>query len=111
MTLHYLYLGLAILLELVGSSLLKACDGFTRLLPTIACVVAYTVCFYFLSLALRAIPLGIAYAVWSGIGIVCTALISLFVFKQPINFPSMIGIALVIAGVVIMHVFSNSAAS
>lgn len=86
---------------------MKTSDGFTKLLSTAACVVAYVVCFYFLSLALRGIPLGMAYAVWSGIGIVCTTLISIFIFRQPINFPTLIGVGLVIAGVVLMHVYSK----
>lgn len=104
---HYLYLGLAIVFELVGSSFLKLSDGFSKQLHTSVCIIAYVTCFYFLSLALRTIPLGVAYAVWSGIGIVCTALISLFIFKQDISVHSMIGILLVIAGVVVMHAYSK----
>ena len=104
---HYLYLGLAILFELIGSSFLKISDGSTKLLPTAIFLVAYIICFYFLSLALRAIPLGVAYAVWSGVGIVCTTLISVFIFRQSINFPTMIGIGLILAGVVTMHICSK----
>lgn len=104
---HYLYLALAVLFELTGSGCLKISNGYTKLLPTAVCVVAYVVCFYFLSLALRGIPLGMAYAIWSGIGIVCTALISVFIFRQSINFPTMIGIGLILAGVVTMHIYSK----
>lgn len=104
---HYLYLSLAIAFELVGSSCLKLADGFTRPLPTAVAVLAYVVCFYFLSLALRAIPLGVAYAVWSGVGIVCAALISVFIFKQEITLPTVIGIGLIIAGVAVMHLFAK----
>lgn len=105
---HYLYLGLAILFELIGSSFIKLSDGYTKLLPTAAIVVAYVICFYFLSLALRIIPLGVAYALWSGIGIVCTTLISVLIFKQSINLPSIIGICLIIIGVVVMNLFSKT---
>ncbi len=100
---HYLYLGLAIVFELIGSSFIKMSDGYTKPLPTAIFVVAYIICFYFLSLALRNIPLGVAYAVWSGIGIVCTTLISVFIFKQSINVQTMTGIGLILIGVVVMH--------
>lgn len=105
---HYLYLGLAILLELIGTSFIKMSDGFTKLPATAIFVVAYIVSFYFLSLALRVIPLGVAYAVWSGVGIVCTTLISTFIFKQHISLPTVIGIALILVGVVVMRLADHS---
>jgi len=100
---HYLHLALAIIFELIGSSFIKLSDGYTRPLPTAIFVVCYITCFYFLSLALRVIPLGVAYAVWSGIGIVCTTLISLFIFRQTISLQSILGIAIIVVGVVVMQ--------
>ncbi|REC52725.1 QacE family quaternary ammonium compound efflux SMR transporter [Chryseobacterium piscium] len=106
----YVFLSLAIILEVVGSSFMKASHGFTKLLPTVVTVVAYLVCFFFLSQALKSIPLGIAYAIWGGLGIVLTAIISVVVFKQSLDIPAIIGIILIVAGVVVMNFFSKSAA-
>jgi small multidrug resistance pump len=78
---YYLYLALAILFEVTGSSFIKSSDGFTNLLPTVIVVVSYIACFYFLSFALKGIPLGIAYAVWAGSGIIHVTLISVFIFR------------------------------
>ncbi len=106
----YLFLALAIIFEVVGSSFIKASDGFTKLFPTTIVAVAYLICFYFLSLALKTIPLGIAYAIWGGMGIVLTAIISVLVFKQKLDIPAIIGIVLIVAGVVVMNFFSKSTA-
>lgn len=106
----YLFLALAIIFEVVGSSFIKASDGFTKLFPTTIVAVAYLICFYFLSLALKTIPLGIAYAIWGGLGIVLTAIISVLVFKQKLDIPAIIGIVLIVAGVVVMNFFSKSTA-
>ena len=106
---HYVYLGLAIFFEIIGSSFIKVSDGFSKLWPTVVVTVAYLICFYFISLALKTIPLGIAYAIWGGIGIVLTALISVFTFKQPIDFQAIAGIGLIVAGVVIINMFSKTA--
>lgn len=106
---HYFYLGLAILLEVIGSSFIKASDGFTKLLPTCIVAIAYLVCFYFLSLSLKTIPLGTAYAIWAGLGIILTVLVPVFVFKQPIDFPAIAGIALIVGGVFIINFFSKTA--
>lgn len=105
----YLFLGLAITLEVIGSSFLKASDGFSKLIPSLITVVAFCGCFFFLSHALKSIPLGFAYAMWAGLGIVLTALVSVFIFKQSLDLPAILGILLIIAGVVVMNVFSNSA--
>ena len=104
----YLFLGLAIIFEVVGSSFMKASEGFTKWLPSIVVVVAYLICFYFLSLALKSIPLGVAYAIWAGLGIVLTAMVSVFIFKQKLDFPAIIGILFIVIGVVIMNFFSNT---
>ena len=101
----YLFLGLAIIFEVVGSSFMKASEGFTKWLPSIVVVVAYLICFYFLSLALKSIPLGVAYAIWAGLGIVLTAMVSVFIFKQKLDFPAIIGILFIVIGVVIMNFF------
>ena len=104
----YLYLTLAILLEVTGSSFLKASEGFTKWIPTVSMIVAFIGCFYFLSLALKSIPMGMAYAIWAGVGIVLLALISVFVFKQNLDLPAIIGIGFIIVGVLIIHLFSKS---
>jgi small multidrug resistance pump len=105
----YLYLALAILFEVIGSSFMQASDGFSKWLPSTIVVIAYSICFYFFSLALKAIPLGIAYAIWGGLGIVLTALISVVIFKHRLDAPAIIGIVLIVAGVVVMNVFSKTA--
>ena len=105
----YLFLGLAIVLEVIGSSFMKASDGFTKWLPSTIVIVAYITCFYFLSLALKTIPLGVAYAIWAGLGIVLTAIVSIVVFKQKMDFAGIIGIVFIVAGVVIMNFFSKTA--
>ena len=106
----YLFLSLAIVLEVVGSSFMKASDGFSKLLPTAITIVAYIACFFFLPQALKSIPLGIAYAIWGGLGIVLTAIISVVVFKQSLDIPAIIGIILIVTGVIVMNFFSKSAA-
>ncbi|AYO57366.1 MULTISPECIES: DMT family transporter [Weeksellaceae] len=104
----YLYLALAIVLEVLGSSFMKASDGFSKLLPTTITIIAYIACFFFLSQALKSIPLGIAYAIWGGLGIVLTALISVIIFKQSLDLAAIIGIILIVAGVFVMNFFSKS---
>ena len=104
----YLYLALAIVLEVLGSSFMKASDGFSKLLPTTITIIAYIASFFFLSQALKSIPLGIAYAIWGGLGIVLTALISVIIFKQSLDLPAIIGIILIVAGVFVMNFFSKS---
>jgi small multidrug resistance pump len=105
---YYLYLGLAILFEVIGSSFIKSSDGFTKLLPSVIVAVSYLVCFYFLSLALKGIPLSIAYAVWAGLGIILVTLISVFIFKQSIDIPAIAGIALIVLGVLVINLFSKT---
>ncbi|GAA4908572.1 multidrug efflux SMR transporter [Mucilaginibacter defluvii] len=104
----YLFLGLAIVFEVIGSSLLQASHQFTRLLPGIMAVVCYLCCLYFFSSSLKSIPLGVAYAIWGGLGIVLTALVSVFVFRQSLDIPAIIGITMIVGGVIVMNVFSKS---
>lgn len=103
----YIFLSLAIIFEVVGSSFMKSSDGFTKWQPTAIFIAAYITCFYFLSLALKTIPLGTAYAIWAGLGIVLTAGVSVIVFKQKLDSPAIIGIAFIVVGVVIMNFFSK----
>lgn len=105
----YLYLGLAILVEVIATSCLKASEGFTRPWPSVITVLGYVTSFYLLSLTLNSIPVGLAYAIWSGVGLVLISLIGWLVFKQPLDVPAMLGIALIAAGVMVINLFSKSA--
>ena len=104
----YIYLLLAIVAEVVGTSALKASDGFTKWIPTGIVVVGYGVAFYFLSLVLRSIPVGVTYAIWSGLGIVLISLVGYIYFKQPLDLPAIAGMVLIISGVVVINVFSRT---
>lgn len=104
----YLYLTIAIVAEVVGTSAIKASDEFTKLGPSIVVVVAYGIAFYLLSLVLRSIPLGVAYAIWSGVGIALITLIGIFVFRQALDVPAVIGIALIVAGVAVINLYSKA---
>ena len=106
----YLYLALAIVAEVIATSALKASEGFTRLGPSLLVAAGYGVAFYFLSLTLKSVPVGVAYAIWSGAGIVLIALIGWLVLKQPLDLWAMLGMALIVAGVLIMNLLSTSAA-
>lgn len=105
----YLFLALAIIFEVIGSSFIKASNGFTKWLPSTIVVVTYVVAFYCLSLSLKTLPLSIAYAIWAGVGIVLTVLVSVFIFKQPIDLPALVGILFIIIGVLIINYFSRVA--
>ncbi|WP_031499905.1 DMT family transporter [Bryobacter aggregatus] len=107
---NWFYLGIAIVAETTATSALKASEGFTRLLPSIVVGVGYLVSFYCLSLTLRTIPVGIAYAIWSGVGIVLISLIGWFAFGQSLDRPTIIGMGLIVSGVVIMNAFSKPVA-
>lgn len=104
----WVYLGIAIVSEVIASSALRASDGFTRLGPTLALIVGYAVSFYFLSLTLRTIPMGIAYAVWSGVGILLICIVGWLMFGQKLDLPAIIGLSLIVAGVVVLNLFSKS---
>ncbi|MFA5665127.1 multidrug efflux SMR transporter [Castellaniella sp.] len=108
MHISWLYLIIAIMAEVVATSALKASDGFTRLAPSAVTVAGYAIAFYLLALALKAIPVGVAYAVWSGVGIVAIALIGWLAFGQALDAAGVIGIALILAGVLVLNVFSAS---
>ena len=107
---YWLFLFAAIISEVTATSSLKASAGFTKVIPSVIVVVGYGLSFYFLSLVLKAIPIGIAYAVWAGLGIVLLALVGWVFFGQTLDTPALIGIALILAGVIIMNVFSKAVA-
>lgn len=107
---NYLYLALAIVAEVIATSCLKWSEGFTKLVPSIVTVVGYAVAFYFLSLTLRTIPTGIAYAIWSGAGIVLIAAVAWAFQGQKLDAPAIVGMGLIISGVVVMNLFSKAAA-
>lgn len=107
---NWLFLAAAILSEVIATSALKTSDGFTKLWPSVLVVIGYAVAFYFLALTLRAIPVGIAYAVWSGVGIVLISGIGWLAFDQKLDAPAMLGITLIISGVIVLNVFSKSQA-
>ncbi|MDB5749631.1 MAG: multidrug transporter [Ramlibacter sp.] len=104
----YAFLAIAILAEVIATSCLRATEGFTRLLPSVATVVGYAVSFYFLSLTLATIPAGIAYAIWSGVGIVLISSIGWLLYGQSLDVPAIAGMALIVAGVVVINLFSRS---
>ena len=104
-----MYLAVAIVAEVVATSALKASEGFSRLVPSLVVVVGYGIAFFCLSLTLRTIPVGIVYAIWSGVGIVLIALAGYFVFGQVLDAPALIGMGLIVAGVLVINLFSRSA--
>jgi small multidrug resistance pump len=105
---HWLYLGVAILFETIGTTALKASDGMTRAGPAIVVVLAYALSFWLLALVLRVIPVGVAYAIWSGLGVCLIAGIGWVVFGQRLDAPAMLGLGLIIAGILIINIFSTS---
>lgn len=107
---NWVFLFIAIVSETVATSALKSSEGFSRLWPSVLVVAGYSAAFYFLSLTLRTIPVGIAYAIWSGIGVVLIALAGWLIHGQRLDAPALIGIGLIVSGVVVMNVFSSSSA-
>ncbi|ALA44623.1 multidrug efflux SMR transporter [Paenibacillus jamilae] len=101
----YLFLAISIVGELIGTSMLKASEGFTRLYPTLFTIVAFVISFFFISLSLKTLPLNMTYAIWSGVGAVATTLISVLIWKEKINTGSIAGIALIVIGVVVLNLF------
>jgi small multidrug resistance pump len=109
-TMHWLYLGTAIVAEVMATSVLKAADEFTRLIPSLVVLAGYATAFYFLSLTLRTLPLGIAYALWSAVGITLVTVIGWLLYSQSLDAPALLGIGLIVAGVVVIQGFSKSVA-
>lgn len=105
---HYMYLSLAIIGEVIAINALKASNEFSKLLPVTIGIVGYICTFYFLVLALRVIPIGIAYAIWAGAGIIIIAATGYFIHEQVLDFPALIGISLIILGVAVIQLFSST---
>lgn len=105
---NWLYLIIAILSEVLATLTLKSSDAFTRLFPSLIVIAGYGSAFYFLSLTLRTIPIGIAYAVWSGVGVVLVCLLGWILYDQKLNAAAIFGIFLIVIGVVILNLFSES---
>ncbi|TDN70516.1 multidrug efflux SMR transporter [Paraburkholderia sp. BL10I2N1] len=103
----YALLALAIVAEVIATSALRASDGFSRLLPAAVVVVGYGISFYCLSLTLRSIPVGIVYAIWSGVGIVLITLVAIVMYRQVPDFAAVCGLGLIVAGVVVLNLFSG----
>jgi len=104
----YLWLAIAIVGEVIATTALKASDQFRRPGPTVLVIAGYLCAFYFLSLTLKSIPVGIVYAIWAGLGIVLVAVAGAFLYREVPDRPAMLGMALIIAGVVVINVFSKS---
>jgi len=100
---QWLYLAIAIVCEVIATSALKASEGFTRLTPSVVVVFGYVVAFYCLSLTLRSIPVGIVYAIWSGVGIVLISLVGWLMFGQTLSWAAMLGMAFITVGVMILN--------
>ena len=107
-TMSYLYLSIAIIAEVIATNALNASERFTKLVPCILVVLGYGAAFYFLSLTLKSMPLGVAYAIWAGLGIVLSAAVAAVIFKQTPDMPAMLGMALIILGVIVINVFSKT---
>jgi small multidrug resistance pump len=107
---HWLYLSIAIVSEVIATSALKAAEGFTRWLPSVLVVAGYASAFYFMSLTLKVIPLGITYAIWSGVGLALISLAGWILYGQSLDIPAIIGISLIVAGVLVLNLYSKTAA-
>ncbi len=105
---HWLAIAIAIVAEVTATTALKASNEFTRLWPSLIVVAGYGVAFYFMTISMRVLPVGIIYAIWSGLGIVLVSIIGWFVYKQALDVPAMIGMGFIILGVVVINVFSKS---
>lgn len=108
---QWVFLAVAIVSEVIATSALKAAQGFTRWLPSLFVVAGYASAFYFLSLTLRTIPLGISYAIWSGVGVALVTLVGWAVYDQRLDLPALVGIGLIVSGVLVLNIFSKSVAS
>jgi small multidrug resistance pump len=105
-----LYLAIAIVAEVLATSALKAAEGFSRLWPSVVVVAGYCLAFFLLSLSLKTIPVGIAYAIWSGVGIVIVSAAGWLIYGQSLDAPALIGTSMILGGVLVIHLFSKSAA-
>ncbi|GKS68707.1 small multidrug resistance pump [Nitrosomonas sp. PY1] len=107
---QWIFLSIAIISEVIATSCLKASEGFTRFWPSVVVVIGYLLAFYLLSLTLKTIPVGIAYAIWSGVGIVLIAIVGWLFLGQKLDVPAIIGLAFIITGVMVINIFSQTTA-
>ncbi|MBT3205713.1 MAG: QacE family quaternary ammonium compound efflux SMR transporter [Gammaproteobacteria bacterium] len=105
----YLYLAIAIVTEVIATTALKASSEFTKFIPSLIVISGYATSFYFLTLTLKTLPLGITYAVWAGLGIVLISIAGILIYSQVPDLPALIGMGLIISGVLVIHLFSKSA--
>jgi len=105
----WIFLSVAILSEVVATSSMKLTEGFTRLGPSLVTAIGYMISFYMLSLTLRHVPVGVVYAIWSGVGIVLVSLVAWQLYGQKLDVPAMIGIGMIMGGVLVLNLFSKSA--
>ena len=108
MPLHYIFLIFAIIAETIGTTALRASHQFTRFWPSVLVVIAYGLSFYLLAQTLRVMPVGVVYAMWSGLGIVMIAAIGYLVFGQRLDLPAVIGIGMILCGILVIHLFSRT---
>ena len=104
----YLFLVIAIIAEVIATTTLKATEGFTRPLPSLIVIIGYGLAFYFLSLVLKEVPVGVAYAIWSGLGIFLVSIVCIYIYKQTPDIPAIIGMSLIIIGVIVINLFSKT---
>jgi len=104
----YLYLSIAIFAEVVATTALKATENFTHPLPSVVVVVGYGVAFYFLARCLAVLPVGIAYAIWSGLGVVLVTLLGVVIYRQRLDWPAVLGVGLIVAGVLVINLYSRT---
>lgn len=104
----YVFLAIAIVAEVIGTSALKASESFSKTIPSIVTVVAYGAAFYCLSITLKTVPVGVAYAIWSGVGVALIAIVGWIMFGQKLDAAAIIGMGLIVIGVVVMQVFSKA---
>ena len=105
----WVYLFLAIMSEVIATASLKSTEGFTKPIPSIIVLIGYCAAFYFLSLTLDTISIGVAYAIWSGVGVATITIVSFFLYDQKIDLAGILGIGLIISGVIVLRLFSESA--
>ena len=105
---QYVYLAISIIAEVIATSSLKSSEGFTKLIPSVIVVLGYGVAFHFLSLTLKTIPIGVAYAIWAGAGVTLVAVVGWLLFGQKLDAPAIVGMGLIITGVVVLQVFSKA---
>jgi len=108
MPMHYIFLVVAVAAETIGTTALQASQQFTRLVPSLIVLFAYGFSFYMLGLTLKVMPVGIVYAIWSGLGIVLIAVIGYVVFGQRLDLPAVLGMGMILAGILVIHLFSSS---